>query len=74
MRFGRWNRREVMFSLVGRCVGIGDGRGDVLPTTFEHPLEDHLLRLLPCGSSSPVISAPRAFMKAASLPFVPAAF
>lgn len=43
MRLERWKRRKAAFSLVGRCVGIRDGQGDVLPMTFKHPLESHLL-------------------------------
>lgn len=35
---------EDTFSLLGKYVGTGDGRRDVLPTTFGHPLENHPLR------------------------------
>lgn len=46
MRFDRWKRKEASIPLVtpvDRAVGIGNGRGDVLPITFEHSLENHLL-------------------------------
>ena len=46
VRFDRWKRKEASIPLVtpvDRCVGTGNDRGDVLPITFEHSLENHLL-------------------------------